>query len=492
MALTTAPLLYVLTGTLLSYLLYTRITLFLRRRQMKALHGCQPCPYQYNTDPLVGLNVFLENTRNSRNRCLLRNNRARFLKQRTNTFRSRMMHYSIIATIEPENIKTILSLKFGDYAFGMRKAAFTPLLGEGIFNSDGEKWANSRHLIRPNFAREQVADLADFERHFQLLLRHFPEEGETFDIQPLFFGYTIDSATEFLFNHCTDSLRRTEDVDENNEDAVFARAFNLAQEDMLDRVRWAFLDPLRPKTKANEAIRICHAYVGKIVDEAIQWRREREAAAAAGKKVEEDGRYVFIHELVKQTDDKERLRSEVINVLVAGRDTTASLMSNALFEIAKRPEIWKKMREEVAVLEGREPTYEELKGFKYIRWCLNECKLTTPTTLSFVERELTPFSPPPQPRSPHERSLRRPRHRPPPRRRPARQVPPLRQGRHCSRLLALRTPPTCRYLRARRGGVPARALGDAASGVGIHTVQWRTKDMSWAAICIDGGWVCDD
>jgi cytochrome P450 len=149
---------------------------------------------------------------------------------------------------------------------------------------------------------------------------------------------------------------------------------------MLDRIRWAFLDPLRPKAKANEAIRICHAYVSKIVDEAIQWRREREAATVAGKKVEENGRYVFIHELVKQTDDKERLRSEVINVLVAGRDTTASLMSNALFEIAKRPEIWKKMREEVAVLGGREPTYEELKEFKYIRWCLNECKSSSQTS----------------------------------------------------------------------------------------------------------------
>ena len=279
-------------------------------------------------------------------------------------------------------------------------ASFTPLLGEGIFNNDGEKWANSRHLIRPNFAREQVANLEDFERHFKLLLRHIPKDGETFDMQPLFFKFTIDSATKFLFNHSTNSLRMMDEEEEKNDpDAKFARAFNFAQTDILDRMRWAFLDPFRPKSKAKEAIRICHAYVDDIVEEAIQWRRERDAAAAAGNKVEDDGRYVFIHELVKQTDDKERVRSELINVLLAGRDTTASLMSNLLFEIAKRPHIWAKIREEVAILGGKEPTYEDLKSFKYIRWCLNECKYlhatlpTYPQTKSHLALRLNPVVP---------------------------------------------------------------------------------------------------
>jgi cytochrome P450 len=350
---------------------------------MIAEHGCKPCPHIYNTDNIIGLNVFLENTRNTRLRRLLPGNRARFLKQNTNTFRSRMMHFPIVATVEPENLKTILSIRFKDYSFGNRTVALTPLLGDGIFNNDGEKWANSRHLIRPNFVREQVANLEDFERHFKRLLKHIPKHGETLDIQPLFFKFTIDSATEFLFNHSTNSLRMTDEEDQTNPDAIFARAFNFAQVDVSDRLRWAFLDRFRPKRKANEAIRICHEYVDGIVDGALQWRRERDAAIAAGKKVEDDGRYVFIHELVKQTDNKERVRSELINVLLAGRDTTASLMSNALFEIAKRPHIWAKLREEVAELGGREPTYEELKNFKYVKWCLNECESSNSAPLIY-------------------------------------------------------------------------------------------------------------
>ena len=69
-----------------------------------------------------------------------------------------------------------------------------------------------------------------------------------------------------------------------------------------------------------------------------------------------------------------RIREELINILLAGRDTTASLLSNMFFELARRPEIFAKLREEVATLEGRTPTYQELKNLKYVKWCLNECK----------------------------------------------------------------------------------------------------------------------
>lgn len=62
-----------------------------------------------------------------------------------------------------------------------------------------------------------------------------------------------------------------------------------------------------------------------------------------------------------------------MNVLLAGRDTTASLLSNLFFTLAKNPTIWDKIRREVAILDGRAPTYEELRSLKYVQCCINEC-----------------------------------------------------------------------------------------------------------------------
>jgi cytochrome P450 len=516
------PILYIAAGSFFAYILFTRITLYLNRRAFKKQNGCQECPHVFHKDPVLGLDVLRANIRSSKTHTVLESFQKRYNDLGTNTFHSRIVTMPIIQTVEPENIKTILSLKFKDYSFGAREKAFTPLLGHGIFNADGERWANSRHLLRPNFARDQVADLEAFEHHFKLMLKHVPKDGSTVDLQELFFKLTIDSATEFLFNHSTNSLRMMDQGEDDNEDVVFSKAFNLAQTDAVTRVRLDFLYRFTNQDKSKEAVEICKAYVDKWVDDAVRWREEKDAEKSAGGKKEEE-RYVFIHELAKQTNDKTRIRDELMNVLLAGRDTTASLLSNMFFEIAKRPDIWQKLREEVAMLDGRLPTYEELRNFKYLKWCLNECKsisslsltlhhpliclptypslylplypchqishhnvilITTPTlsiptslhhpyysSPSIPPSRTNPPSPAHPPRRPRQLPLRHPRHHPAPRRRPHRFGAPLRPQRNACLVLALHDAPARGPVRQGRTPVQARALGDAAAWVGVPSLQ---------------------
>ncbi|KAF2660512.1 cytochrome P450 [Lophiostoma macrostomum CBS 122681] len=367
-------LLYVAAGAFLSFIVYTRLNLYLARRRIIKENGCKPCPYVYNKDPFLGLDVLFENIKRAKAHTFLEATLDRlnsFGTNKVNTFHTKLINYPVILTIEPENVKTILSLKFKDYSFGNRQKGFAPLLGHGIFNSDGERWANSRHLLRPNFAREQVADLSMLERHFRFLIKAVPKDGSTIDLQDLFFRMTIDTATEFLFNHSTESLRMVgHPEDDSNEDTQFAKAFQFAQADAMVSIRFGPLNGLRNHKQGDEAIRICHEYVDKWVDEAVRYREAQDVEKAAGAGKEE--RYVFIHELAKQTKDKKRIREELINILLAGRDTTASLLSNMFNMISRKPEIWQKLREEVEGLNGRTPSYEELRNFKYLKWCMNE------------------------------------------------------------------------------------------------------------------------
>jgi cytochrome P450 len=299
---------------------------------------------------------------NSERHIVLQEYKKRF-ENLGNTYRSRIITTPLIATCEPENVKTILSLKFKDYGVGKRQAAFEPLLGYGIFNADGERWANSRQLLRSSFTRDQVADLEAFERHFKLMLKHIPRDGKTVDLQELFFRLTMDTATEFLFNHSTNSLQMADQKDKDNDDIIFGRAFKYAQDDIMTRLRYGIFDRLRKNERGEAAIRICHTYIEKFIDDALR----------VGKPSEKE-KYCFIREVAKLTTNKKRIRDELTNILIAGRDTTASLLSNMFFEVAKRPEIYAKLRDEVATLEGRAPTYKELQGLKYTKWCLNECK----------------------------------------------------------------------------------------------------------------------
>lgn len=64
-----------------------------------------------------------------------------------------------------------------------------------------------------------------------------------------------------------------------------------------------------------------HEFVDKIVADALN-EIEPETSSK-----ESTGRYVFLTALISKTRDQRVLRDQLINVLLAGRDTTACLLS---------------------------------------------------------------------------------------------------------------------------------------------------------------------
>lgn len=59
----------------------------------------------------------------------------------------------------------------------------------GIFTTDGDRWHNSRQLIRPQFIKNRLSDLDIFEKHFNVLVTKLGGKGEVVDIADLFFRY---------------------------------------------------------------------------------------------------------------------------------------------------------------------------------------------------------------------------------------------------------------------------------------------------------------
>ncbi|KAH1662632.1 hypothetical protein KXX46_006230 [Aspergillus fumigatus] len=336
---------------------------FLARRQFARQHGCQPVARSLNKDPFLGLDTIPETLRAaSQHRILERS--VELFRLYGNTFTVKELHKYAILTIEPENIKTILSLNFKDYGLSHRLQPFKPLLGEGIFDTDGAHWASSRALIRPSFTRGQVADLTALEDLMQDLFALLPRDGKTVvDLQELFFRYTIDSATEFLFGQSVGTLRKTPS------ELGFAQAFHYAQKAIITRGMLGPLAVFYRDRKADECNRVCRAFVQRFVDDAFRAAENNGEKTPDGTKRQ---KRIFSHELAARTSDKRRVLDELMNVLVAGRDTTDSLLGNLFFVLAKKPEIWEKLRAEVACLQGRTPTYDELRSLRYVQCCVNE------------------------------------------------------------------------------------------------------------------------
>lgn len=351
------------------YVLYKvqqHLSLSARRNPIIKEHGCKPVRRFPEVENPIFEWRFLFNTmkayREHRLMDLIQDRYSRL----GYTIRAKVMFKYIYHTAEPDNIKAILAVKFSDWNLpDGRKRAFMPLLGQGIFTSDGAAWQHSRDLLRPNFSRTQVRDLDTFETHIQNLLLAIPRDGSTIDLQDLFFRLTIDSATEFLFGESINTLAPGTPAQFS---ADFAETFTRAQAKVAEGTRTMGLTRLLNRAQFKKDTAFIHNFVDRYI--------ERHLKLKTSENVEKDGeeRYVFLNELTKETQDPQRIRAELLNVLLAGRDTTASLLSNAWFVLAKRPDIWANLRAEVDRIGSELPTFEKIKEMKYLRAFLKECK----------------------------------------------------------------------------------------------------------------------
>ncbi|KAK4541993.1 hypothetical protein LTR36_007193 [Oleoguttula mirabilis] len=347
------------------YQAFAQLTTGRQRRALKREKGTLPAPWFSGfRDHILGLDLFRKNMKLIKEHRLLEVVTARFKNDGVRTFRILLLGRQVHFTIEPENLKVIQAVDHKKWGLGSRrKFGFRPLLGDGIFTTDGGAWHHSRDMLRPNFVRSQVGDIVTFEKHVSQLVQAIPRDRATVDLSELFFRLTMDSATEFLFGESTDSLSKP------SSDG-FAEAFTRSQDYIGNLARWGKMSYLFPANKEWDHDRkFVHAFVDHYVEKGLAKRTKLLAEKSSSEK---PGRYIFIDELVRQTTDRIRIRSELLNILLAGRDTTASLLTNAWFTISKRPDIWAKLQAEVAGLDGELPSFEQLKDMKYLKAVLNE------------------------------------------------------------------------------------------------------------------------
>lgn len=89
-----------------------------------------------------------------------------------------------------------------------------------------------------------------------------------------------------------------------------------------------------------------------------------------------DGKFVLLDELLKETQDPIELRSELLNVLHASRDTTAALMGWIFYFLARHESIFHHLRTEVmakfAHIEPKDITFNDLWACSYLIAVINE------------------------------------------------------------------------------------------------------------------------
>ena len=319
-------------------------------------------------DPLTGLDTVFSSYRKLRCHQFLSLCQQRFA-QVGNTYAARIPGSRIIVTCEPENVKALLATQHQDFWLGQRrKQAFHPLLGDSIFASDGQLWKEARQQLRPSFTKDRLSDASIFEAHVNALIKAVNAQqtnSEAVDLQELFFRLSLDIATHFFFGESCCSLSAESG---QRQAADFADAFNRSQQTLVDDFVLGSFARCVPHLQFWKDRRTVQKFAESYVRIAIDARHHQKPNNS--KKCQ----LSVLEELARQSDNVHRLRDQALSLLVAGRDTTASLLSNLWFVVARRPDIWDKLKGEIEFLNGRGPQMDELKDLKYLQACMRECK----------------------------------------------------------------------------------------------------------------------
>ncbi|KAJ7148564.1 cytochrome P450 monooxygenase pc-1 [Mycena crocata] len=304
----------------------------------------------------------------------------------------RVLWIDAVFTAWPEHVKHILATDFNNYVKGKRfQYGMDSVLGSGVFNSDGEMWKFHRNITRPYFSRDRISHFDIFDHHADVVINILKQRiraGYSVDFQDIIGRFTMDSATEFLFGSCVDSLKANIPYPHNiafpppqsaSADAQtankFIEAFNESMQVIAEREHLGHIWPLFEifHDKSAEPMKVVSAFLDPIIRAAVEKKRAAEAMTMKEKTAEIEPE-TLLDDLLNSTSDPKVLKDETLNILLAGRDTTMHVMTMVIYFLSMYPEVCTRLREEVLTHVGptRRPTYDDIKDMKYLRAVINE------------------------------------------------------------------------------------------------------------------------
>jgi cytochrome P450 len=288
---------------------------------------------------------------------------ARCWQRYGDAFRVQLGPRRALVVIHPDAVGEVLVTQRENYIKGDTYKHLRLLTGDGMLTLEGERWRKRRRLAQPAFHKESVRALVEsfvlVMRDGLASLRQRLPQGGVFEAHSEMTQLTLDVVGETLLGQ-----RMGASADSS------AHAFNAAFEVLARRGEIPLAIPRWLPTPGNRRLtRALHT-----LDSLVY------AIIAAGRSAVREGRPTLLSMLMAARDEDSgeplspaELRDEVLTLVLAGHETTALLMTWGFVLLGREPQVVARMRAEVdEVLQGREPSADDLPRLVYLRQVIQE------------------------------------------------------------------------------------------------------------------------
>lgn len=303
---------------------------------------------------------------------------------------------SFLVISDAEVAKYVLREKSQEYDKGMLGEVLEDVMGKGLIPADLETWRIRRRAIVPGFHKAWLEyQVSEFGRMTSRLLDDLKvaaSKNEVRDMEERFGSVALDIIGYSVFNYDFESTLRESPVVKAAISSL--REVEHRAQTPVSYWKLPFVDVfVAQQREFKENMALLDGKLNECVRKALDDREEMDVEQLQNRdysQVKNTSLLRFLVDMKGEETTGKQLRDDMITMLIAGHETTASALTWALFELSQNEALLEKVQAEVdSVLGDRDvPTYEDIDKLLMVRLCVAESLRMYPEPPLLIRRSL--------------------------------------------------------------------------------------------------------
>ncbi|CAN0890740.1 Cytochrome P450 97B2, chloroplastic [Linum grandiflorum] len=307
---------------------------------------------------------------------------------------------AFVVVSDPIVARHILRENAFSYDKGVLADILEPIMGKGLIPADLDTWKQRRRVIAPGFHTSYLEAMVKIftncsERSIMKFEELIGASGEAIelDLEAEFSSLALDIIGLSVFNYDFGSVTKESPVIK----AVYGTLFEAEHRSTFYIPYWKI--PLARwivprQRKFNRDLKTINDCLDELIKNAKETRQEADVEKLQQRdylNLKDASLLRFLVDMRGVDVNDRQLRDDLMTMLIAGHETTAAVLTWAVFLLAQNPSKMKKAQAELdAVLGQEKPTYESLKKLEYIRLIVIESLRLYPQPPLLIRRSLKP------------------------------------------------------------------------------------------------------
>ncbi|KAK4397907.1 cytochrome [Sesamum angolense] len=309
---------------------------------------------------------------------------------------------AFVVVSDPIVARHILRENAFAYDKGVLADILEPIMGKGLIPADLDTWKQRRRVIAPGFHSLYLEAMAKvftdcsvrmivkFEKLLEVEASR-REKKIDLDLEAEFSSLALDIIGLGVFNYDFGSVTKESPVIK----AVYGTLFEAEHRSTFYLPYWKI--PLAKwlvprQRKFQNDLKVINDCLDGLIKNAKETREEADVEKLQQRdylNIKDASLLRFLVDMRGVDADDRQLRDDLMTMLIAGHETTAAVLTWAIFLLAQHPAKMKKAQAEIDVVLGKErTTFEAIKKLEYLRLIVVEALRLYPQPPLLIRRSL--------------------------------------------------------------------------------------------------------